>query len=329
MARVKAATSLLIGIFLETLLTGAFLVVAQDCARVLYQRAHKRHQATYRYLIATFLLLTLFIVTRTVVDVESLIRAYSDPDDPGRRGDISEIVLSNALTVTITILADVFLVYRVYIVWNFAWVIVVLPASLCLGEIGGGIYAVYGLAASASGITPKTSKHISRGWTIYLYFTLVTNLLCTLLIAGRIYWIRRRTKASRATAQDNTGLLVTLVVESAAVFSAILIPEIICTVYTFDARFIFINIIGPVVGIVFSYLIIRATQHGDRSFDSKDRGVEVTVSTHMHFSDIDHNNPRPASFAGGRSSQADTVVLQSFKSGTGSDIERGKGNDLK
>lgn len=289
---------------------------------------HKRHQATYRYLIATFVLLTLFIVTRTVVDVESTIRAYSDPDDPGRRGDLSEIVLSNALTVTITILADVFLVYRVYIVWNFAWVIVLLPAILCMGEIAGGIYAVWGLASSGSGITPETSRHISRGWTLYLYFTLVTNLLCTLLIAVRIWWIRRRTKASRST-QDNTGLLVTLVVESAAVFSAVLIPEIICTVYSFDARFIFINIIGPVVGVVFSYLIIRATQHSDRSFDSKDRGVEVTVSTHMHFSDTDHNNPRPTSYAGARASQADTVVLQPFKTGTGSDIERGKDNDCK
>lgn len=85
------------------------------------------------------------------------------------------------------------------------------------------------------------------------------------LIAGRIWWIRHQTRRARAAGESPIALLMTLVVESgrfdlralrrwcelqnvdfaavAAVYSALLIPEIISIAYDLPSVYVFINMV--------------------------------------------------------------------------------------
>ncbi|EJD46525.1 hypothetical protein AURDEDRAFT_164353 [Auricularia subglabra TFB-10046 SS5] len=174
------AQELLLGILLQTLLTGAYIVIAAGCARTLCQRHHPQSARSW-YLTATWIVLLVLIVTKSIVDMGMTIRSWSSPRTPGKPSSLAEILLTNLLLVLITVCADVFLTYRVYIVWNFSWRVIIIPSLLCAGEIGTGLYDVYAVfVAGISKIpTPATIQNITKGWAIYLYFALAANLLCT------------------------------------------------------------------------------------------------------------------------------------------------------
>ncbi|KZV91437.1 ras-domain-containing protein [Exidia glandulosa HHB12029] len=304
------------GIFLETLFTGAFLVVAYDCARALHLRARKRHRRTFRYLCATFATLFVLIIMRTIVDLERTIHSFSNPSDDGKidlgAPASAESLLTNLLLVLITVVADTFLIYRLFVVWSNSLLVAFVPVLLLLGETGGGVYVVYALAAAGGNITKTVIDHIGQSFATFLYFTLATNLVCTVLIAGRIWWIRHQTRRARATGESPIALLMTLVVESAAVYSALLIPEIISIAYDLPSVYVFINMIGPVVGIVFSHIIIRASQTEQCSTNDIESKPSVGSTSRPFSSGIRTPNIH---------------VLDSFAPGYGVDLEEGDGGE--
>ncbi|EJD46526.1 hypothetical protein AURDEDRAFT_164354 [Auricularia subglabra TFB-10046 SS5] len=317
-----AASRTLIGIFLEVLLTGAFLVVATSCAWSLYSRWRAGSGRSMYYLVATFVTLTLLIVVRTAVDLERTIHSFSYPSDTGAI-DLGapasvESLMTNTLLVLITVVADVFLIYRVFVVWESNWSIIIIPVLLCAGEAGGGTFTIYALAAAGATVTLPSGLRIMRGFTIFLYFTLAANLLCTLLIAGRIWWIRRATKDVQGPAHDPVSLFVTLVVESAAIYSAVLIPEIVCIAYSSPTRYVFINMIGPIVGIVFSYIINRASRNS-RSYDVS----RLPIGIALQFSHPSGTSaPRHVASTGGSESDATRIHVSWDAEGVRKDAKR-------
>ncbi|KZV84022.1 hypothetical protein EXIGLDRAFT_776977 [Exidia glandulosa HHB12029] len=250
----------LVGIFLETLLYGAFFVISVDCARALRHRMLSGN--THWYMLSTFVALFIFITMRVVVDLKRTIVSFCNPSDEGAI-DLGapasvESIMTNLLLVLITVTADMFLVYRIYIVWKRTFYIIIVPILLCLGTAGGGIYVVYCLANAVPKNGIAAYLRIATAFSYFLYFTLAANVFGTLLIAGRIFWIRRQSARTRS-GTDAVTHIVTLIVESAAIYSAVLIAEITVIARGSHADFLFINLIGPLVGIVFAYIIIRAS----------------------------------------------------------------------
>lgn len=255
----------LIGIFLETLLYGAFFVVSVDCARALRHRMLSGN--THWYMTGTFVALFVFITMRVIVDLKRTIVSFSYPSDTGAI-DLGapasvESIMTNLLLVLITVTADMFLVYRIFIVWKRNLLIIIVPILLCMGTAGGGIYVVYCLANAVPKNGIAAYLRIATAFSYFLYFTLAANIVGTLLIAGRIFWIRRNSARSRGS--DAVTHIVSLIVESAAVYSAVLIAEITVIAIGSHADFLFINLIGPLVGIVFGYIIIRASSSSGSS----------------------------------------------------------------
>lgn len=253
----------LIGIFFEVLLYGAFCVVAYECAGAL--RARAQANKTHWYMTFTFVALFVMITMRTVVDFKRTIISFTNPSDTGAI-DLGmpksvESIMTNTLLVAITVVADAFLIYRVFVVWRNNFLIIVVPVLLCMGTTGGGVYVIWALCNADIKNGVGAFLRVNEAFTIFLYFTLSANGLCTVLIAGRILWVRRNSSGARASRGDAVSRLLALIVESAAVYSAVLIAEIVAIARGSPTSFTFINLIGPLVGIVFSYIIIRAARN--------------------------------------------------------------------
>ncbi|KAH7099329.1 hypothetical protein BKA62DRAFT_314607 [Auriculariales sp. MPI-PUGE-AT-0066] len=260
------------GILCETLLYGGFLVVSYECGRLLYRRA--REGKAHWYLTATFIALFIMISMRTIVDLKRTIVSFTNPSNTGMidmGGPQSfESVATNILLVLIAVVADAFLIYRVHIVWQNSFLIIILPVILLFGTAAGGILANYALW-KASITDPSSFALVNTGFEVCLAFTVACNGLCSILIAGLILYVRDKS-GTNLTATDSVSRIVSVMVESAAVYTMVLVAEIIAIVRKSPLTYFFINLMGPLVGLVFTYIIIRAARRS-RSWENSDTYV--------------------------------------------------------
>ena len=114
-----------------------------------------------------------------------------------------------------------------------------------LASLGTGGYVVHTLANAIPKNGIAAYLKIGKAFSYWCYTTLSANVLGTGefrcryapslvtersagLIAGRIWWIRRETKGTFGSTSDAVSHIVTLIVESAFVYSAVLTAEIVC-----------------------------------------------------------------------------------------------------
>ncbi|KAJ7458189.1 hypothetical protein FB451DRAFT_1406500 [Mycena latifolia] len=248
----------LIGSVMEVMLYGVYLPIAANCVVILYRRPKRN-----LYLTITFITLFCLITARFIIDTKRTVEAYTQQDR--HEGvvtygtpNVLESVLTNSIWATEIAVSDSFIVYRVWVVWGKNWRIALLPALLVLGNIAAGIYTLYLMAnfdpaANIFGV-------LSNAVQIFLYFTLVTNLCCTLLIGVRIWTVRRGTVGMRPQTSDPVRRMITVLVESAAGYTLLLIVQIATTATGSYSNFVFLNMTAPTMGIVFSYIILRASE---------------------------------------------------------------------
>ncbi|KAH7099384.1 hypothetical protein BKA62DRAFT_831782 [Auriculariales sp. MPI-PUGE-AT-0066] len=262
-----AVQDTLVGIFLEVLLTGAFFIVSMDCVKALHYR-WKTGNAHW-YMIGTFCLLWLFITIRTLTDMVRTVKSFTHPSEIGAidlgAPASTESLMTNLMLVLITATADFFLVYRVYIVWKRSILVALLPLLLVLGGLGTGAYVMWCFVNAVPKNGIAAYLRIGPAFSYWCYTTLSANVLGTVLIASRIWWIRRQSKGALGSTSDAVSHILTLIVESAFVYSAVLSAEIVAIAKDSYLNFTFINLIGPLVGIVFSYIIIRASSSSSTS----------------------------------------------------------------
>ncbi|KZV83089.1 hypothetical protein EXIGLDRAFT_754592 [Exidia glandulosa HHB12029] len=300
----------LVGIFLEVLFYGAFCVVAFECVQALRQRAQS--SKPHWYMTFTFGALFVLITTRTIVDLKRTVFSFTNPSDAGAIDlgaprSVRQFPFSPSGSSTAR---------SVFVVWRSNFLIIVVPILLCLGTTGGGVYVVWALYMADISNGLGSFARINQAFSIFLYFTLSANGLCTLLIAGRIMWIRRTSSGARARNGDAVSQILTLIVESAAIYSAVLIAELVSIAYNSPTSFTFINLIGPLVGIVFSYIIIRAARNThpvDSSGyhnTSRTGGGTQSISNHNFQSSRPQQHFRSTSRAHEANSRREPVQIQ-------------------
>ncbi|KAF5388926.1 hypothetical protein D9757_005132 [Collybiopsis confluens] len=292
---------------ISTFLFGFYTPIAARCSLVLWNRYKARNQLDW-YLVLTHIAYVILVTARSITVlihvIQPVIRGVLEPPSPWSRSS----VFVNALWMVSTIISDLFISYRAYIVWGKNIYVLVVPAALVLGNFGKSSRPVLitlnffliqpyvavmllSLFQMKSAPNPMTEDNtmayfadLALGVKRFVIVTLVTNLICTGLISFRIWNVRRKVSVvnQRVGSNDSLSGLLSLLIESAAIYTVILIIHIVAiSLENFTLISIFTDIQTPIIGIVFSSIIVSVAQgsaFGNTSANFQASGERRTVA---------------------------------------------------
>ncbi|KAI0337376.1 hypothetical protein BDW22DRAFT_1364141 [Trametopsis cervina] len=304
----------LIGTFIEILAYGVYFVVFCKCLQVLHVKYTEGRPTAV--LACTALLIFVLVTIHFIMDILRCLNAFTTHlDIPNYAAVYYTIVrrdldlVKSGAYIAMTIVSDSLIGYRTYIVWARSMFLAVFLALLIVADVALGTYAVYLLAATRPGDDALSGRVTERVKWFYVV-TLVVNLLCTVLIALKIWRVQHEVDrySPAVSALRNGGSsknggrgglfrvrnwmpgdrLILVVVESAAIYSLLLIIMIVMSVLGAPAMLAMLNLIAPIIGIVFSMIIIRVSI--DRT-----RWESLKISTHLNFVMSSASQSRPRS----------------------------------
>ncbi|KIM90159.1 hypothetical protein PILCRDRAFT_811885 [Piloderma croceum F 1598] len=244
---IPVAVAELIGTFLETFSYGVYAVIFPKCLGILPKRDVNR--GLMFYLLATMWISFVLITLHLVVDLVRAFKAFTGSMDlPGSPEEYYANVNTTftmtkiALYASTTLLSDILLVYRTYIIWGRKFWVVILPALLLGLDAAMSVWFTWSInqASSESGVLVSVSMARSK----YFYVvTLALNLVCTFLIGLRIWNINHKLRSHPAGLNRRERIL-SVILESAAIYTAILVGLIGTSVAGNSAQFCFLNLVN-------------------------------------------------------------------------------------
>ncbi|KAJ4481905.1 hypothetical protein J3R30DRAFT_2099966 [Lentinula aciculospora] len=272
--------STLLAAFFTSILFGFYISTAIRCSIILWKR-FKTKGRIHPYLLATHVALALLVTTRCIAVLvrgmlPSINKTYTIRDTWSW-----DTLFVDSLWMIALLISDAFVCFRAYVVWARNIYVQIFPISLL---IANAILMVYRLRVEADSDLAEQNekKYIRRLENITIVFmivTLVLNVFNTSIIAYRIWSVRRRTASTRTMPQDALANLVSLLVESAAIYTTVLVVDIILLSLGKILFLVFTDIQTPLIGIVFSSIIVSVTQgsaFGDTSGSGGNSGDHVT-----------------------------------------------------
>ncbi|KAJ7479348.1 hypothetical protein B0H11DRAFT_2423502 [Mycena galericulata] len=257
---------------------GAYLSVFLETCTILWAR--RRTDATYIYLVVTTALMIILITTRCVIDTyrPSMLTSKTGSNGlnfgpPNTNIDIA----TNACWHIVTVVADSFISFRTFIVWNRNRFVIIGPSILCLANFGSSVWLLLGLKSFDPERGTLFRSVINLRGSIFISLTLATNLICTGLISFRIFYTYR----PMAGVLSSTGLsnhikIISILVESATMYTLFLAGALIAEGLNSYVSFIMVDCIPPTIGLVFSYIIIRVSR--GTSYGENSRTLPSTVT---------------------------------------------------
>ncbi|KAJ8088862.1 hypothetical protein PM082_014108 [Marasmius tenuissimus] len=260
------AKAALIAIILECIIYGVYFTVFLRTVPVLCQKMAPG--IVRAYLAGTALALFTLITMKLGVDINVAVEFFTN------LGGITpltggEAKLSSGVYVALTMIADTFIVYRLFAVWSRSLVSVIPCLLIIAGIITGGLMAAH--ASELSFKEPQASGLL----TAFYCITLVLNVLCTALIAFKLYIEERRNELSSPLRLRWTSVVV---IQSAALYSACVVAVVVCNIVGADSVHIIVLSSTPsIIGLTFSLIIFRIGSSGTphKPFTSIE---EVTIS---------------------------------------------------
>ncbi|KAF8502711.1 hypothetical protein F5888DRAFT_1114413 [Russula emetica] len=248
----------LIALSLESVLYGFYVSLFVGCVSVLYSKRRRRGGGNYRLILVSATLFVL-ITWHLVIDIIRLYIAFhtSETDEGADiyyvRVTSTMSIVKTAVYLVETIVSDLFILYRCYIVWNASIPIIILPILLYIADIGTGIGALYTLSRVGTDIVfDRKQEQITNA---FFGCTLGLNAVCTGLIAFRIWRTQKQTRDAKMG--SNLIKVSIIVIESGAIYLSAL-ACVVATYATSSLTFnIFLDITSPIIGIVFSLIIVR------------------------------------------------------------------------
>jgi len=249
---IPVAVTELVGTFMETLAYGVYIVVFPRCINILRKRNIGRGLMSY-------LTATMFLTN------------MDRPGSPTRyfaNVDTHLNITKNASYVSTTLLSDALLVYRTFVVWGRNYWITVAPIILLCVDTAMSAWFTWSVNQASPGSSVLVSTVFARS-KYFFAVTLAVNLLCTFLIAFRI-WTIQRSVTDYAVGSTGKYIVLSAILESAAIYTALLFCLIGTSVTGNSAMFFFLNSMPPMIGSVFSYIVIRSSMD-NKHFDSISR----------------------------------------------------------
>ncbi|KAF7368467.1 hypothetical protein MVEN_00169900 [Mycena venus] len=249
-----------VGALLENIIYGVYLSMFRECCILFYK---KKSQGTlHLYPLATTFLMFIAITMRCIIDTYRCAVAFDNAEvDPGPSNSTLGI-LGTTCWVVLTIVADMFIVYRAFIVWGRSRPVVIIPSLLVLANMVIGIFGIMALDSNTTLWSPVDWMNA------LISLTLCTNVICTGLISFQIIRVHRRIAwmASTDSSRD-TIRIVSIIVESAAVYTAMLAATLVVARLRGFGIFILVDCLSPTIltqndfkGLIFSSIIIRVSR---------------------------------------------------------------------
>ncbi|KAF8629341.1 hypothetical protein AX15_003502, partial [Amanita polypyramis BW_CC] len=241
---VEASTGQLIGTFLETLGFGIYLVVGPQAFVILRRRKLRMGLAVYLYstIIITFILITFHLaidLTRAFIAFTAHTDIPNSPEKFYNNVKSTLTFVKSSTVVATTLVADILLIYRTSVLWKHRWWILILPIALYGLDVAASIWFTWSLKQGMNGSNVLYSSPIERS----VYFcaaTLAVNLVCTCLIAYRI-WAAQTAVARYTSVHHRVQNALSIVLESAAIYTASLVCMIILASNRSGFLFVFLN----------------------------------------------------------------------------------------
>ncbi|KAJ7479848.1 hypothetical protein FB451DRAFT_165408 [Mycena latifolia] len=242
--------SALVGLVLESLAYGLYLSYFLQCMQIILGRQNSKGRISVPLLL-TSLVLFFLITLRLVLDNKGVVEAFTnDPITP----NAADIYLENfgngamfrtGTYIALTIVADIFIVFRVYAVWGGSFVAAAVPFVLAIADIITGGLFIQAIQKLAAGSSPD-GKNVATHAVVFYSFTLSLNVLCTFLISLRIYLTKRRANGVAVSAFD-LGTTIAIVIESAAIYSACLVAMIVPTALGNNVQYCLLSVMPGIV----------------------------------------------------------------------------------
>ncbi|KAJ7116933.1 hypothetical protein C8R44DRAFT_879463 [Mycena epipterygia] len=287
------------GVFIENILYGFYLSVFIECCILLWRK--QKRDWKQMYVLATTIAMFILITMRCILDTAPCIIAlqpdglhFGEPNSPMG-------ITTNACWFFVTAVADAFIIFRTFIVWKKNWYVIILPTLLFLANFGCAIWSLHSLVTYNAN---KSVFSIVLPLDDFIYFTLSTNVICTSLISYQIFTIRKNVAgviSSGARSDGPASKIVSILVESAAAYTLLLIGQLIANSLHSYVNYILIDCTPAVIGLVFSYIIIRVSR-GSSYGDSTGR-VDTSLSR-------DRNNFELSQTRNGRSGTRSEVQVK-------------------
>ncbi|TBU39011.1 hypothetical protein BD309DRAFT_970594 [Dichomitus squalens] len=277
----------LIALFLESLLFGAFAVLYSISIWILlYREKHHGRSKVHKWMFATATTMFVLALAHLCFDVQRAIEGFiANGGTPSGTADFYNRlsnpthVAKSAIYITQTLVGDAFVTYRLYVVFNRNPWILVLPLSLLVGTGIAG-YGICVVLTQIKGSGAIFSRNLVPWITSFFSLSLTTNVITTTLISGRIMWSNYRVRRYRAgyAAVTHWGVVETIV-QSAAIYSAALVSLLATYVSGSNAQYVCLDSLQPLIGIVFTLIIIRVGLNDTTSEHSKGHMADSRITT--------------------------------------------------
>ncbi|KAJ3807379.1 hypothetical protein F5876DRAFT_68161 [Lentinula aff. lateritia] len=258
------------GTVIDCLVYGLFLSVFGRAMQVLLNR--KIYDRTSIFLVSTTVALFCLITSHLALDVDRAFRAFTSnigtPNYPKDYFNIlsgAEALAKNSAYVTITLIADAFLTFRCWAAFGQNYLVIIIPSALYIGNLATACWALVTFKEAENPTTGVVvvAEVISR--VKYMYITtLCLNLYCSLAIASRIWLVQRQSTGTSGHLLRNT---MTIITESAALYSVFLIILITSAALENPLMYAVLNPMPSIIGFVFSSIIVRVGS--GRSFSTQ------------------------------------------------------------
>ncbi|KAJ6459593.1 hypothetical protein C8R45DRAFT_1109459 [Mycena sanguinolenta] len=293
-----------IGALLENILYGLYLSVFFQFCSLFYKS--KTRSGVHTYLLITSGLMFIFITMRCIIGTYRCIAAFDNTLDFGPPNSPLGI-LSNVCWIMVFSIADVFIIFRTFVVWNRRWLIITLPSMLCLAHFIVSVLSIVPYAVRERS-NPDVWASVN-GLTIMISLTLSTNVICTGLIVFRIMQIHRRVVFMVANTHRSVSMkFLSIVVESASIYTAALVATMIVLRSQSFVFFVFVDCLSPLIGLVFSYIIIRVSR--GTSYGESTMNTTSISEVHYRVNNRDSESGLTISARSGRKTEVQITLEQ-------------------
>ncbi|TBU39965.1 hypothetical protein BD309DRAFT_968480 [Dichomitus squalens] len=284
---------------------GAYAVLAAICIHfLLKRRSNTRSQKIIlAYTILMLAMTTLYYVSGCVWAEVEFVESTMNIDVYDLQTNSRLSVLKDTAYVINIYLADSLLIYRVWVVWGGAILVVIIPCLLWCGTVSTGI----GLLWACSRPTASLVESSIINWQTSFYSCTVShNIVCTIFIAGRLWYHHRKTRNLRTSAAWSYSSIIAVVIESAALYSLAGIIYIPLVVRMLPAQFAVTAVIGSITSIAPNLIILRMALGTAVSVETADPSMAFKLST-LHskpttgLSQVTGTTAANQSFSGSRS----------------------------
>jgi len=292
--------------WLEALVYGFYLCVF--CLSIYVNITSAGGRTTHNQIMfAASMVMFLLASLHLAMNCYRLIRGYVDfgmaPGGPvGYLGVLStwHHVFKDTLYATQSILGDTVAVYRCWILWNREYKYLAFPFMLLLTSAVSG-YMVCGLYTTVDPAATVFDPRLTNWITTFYSIAVAQNILTTGLMALRL-WQGEKESARYRLGGGVFLPVIRILVESAALYLFVEILLLSLYAVNYNAQYILLEIVTPIVGITFSTITVRIslrahqkalqqselTSNGRQTFGSVPlRPIAVNITTRVE----DDNTP--------------------------------------